>query len=319
MKIVVVGYGKMFSNLILGTLESGHKIAGVFRAERLKYPSWVLFLKDIFAPSADYSFFKSLKLSEIKATSVNSKKFRKEILRLNPDIILVGSWGEKFKKETIDLPKIACINTHPSLLPKYRGPNPYTRTIMNGEIESGVTFHIMDERYDGGPILMQKKVDIIQGFHGDTGESLKNKTCNLAKSAVCELLRSLDSEIIIPILPKESESSYYPQINENDILIDFSWSSEKINRFIRALSPWQSAYFAYENDFFKVSAHEFSENHTAYKKAGTITAKDKNSISVLTGDNMIIKFHKPRLFGKFKQYITGLYINFVVKTGSIAG
>ena len=319
MKIVVVGYGKMFSNLILGTLDSGHKVAAVFRSERLKYPGWILFFKDIFAPSTDYSFLKSLNLKEIKANSVNSQKFKKEILRLNPDIILVGSWGEKFKKETIDLPKIACINTHPSLLPKYRGPNPYTRTIMNGETESGLTFHIMDEKFDRGPILMQKKVDIIQGIYGDTGGSLKNKTCNLAKSAISELLASLDSQIIIPIQQMESEASYYPQINENDILIDFSQSSEEINRLIRALSPWQSAYFAYENEFFKVSTHEIEENDTKYNKPGTVVNKTKNSISILSGDNKIIKFIKPKLFGKFKKYMTGFYIRFVLKKGNIAG
>lgn len=319
MKIVVVGYGKMFSNLILGTLESGHRVVGVMRADRLKYPAWFLFIKDIFAASADYSFLKSLKLHEINANSVNSEKFRKEILKLNPDVILVGSWGEKFSKAAINLPKIACINTHPSLLPRYRGPNPYTRTIMNGETESGVTFHIMNEKYDDGPILLQKRVEILQGFDGDTGETLKNKTCNLAKSAVCELFSSMDSEIIIPMPQNEAEATYYPQINESDILIDFSRSAEKINRFIRALTPWQSAYFAYKNEFFKVRDHEVSENNTEYKTPGTIVNKDKKTISVLTGDNKIVKFKSPQLFGGLKKYITRFYIKFVVKTGDIAG
>ena len=319
MKIVVVGYGKMFSNLILGTLESGHRVCAVFRSERLKYPPFILFLKDIFAPSADYSFIKSLKLKEIKADSVNSKAFKKEILRLNPDIILVGSWGEKFSKETINLPKIACINTHPSLLPKYRGPNPYTRTILNGEAVSGVTFHIMDEKFDRGPVLLQKKVEIIQGLGGESGGTLKDKTCCIAKSAVGELLTAMDREIVIPIQQKESEAVYYPQVNEKDILINFENTAEEINRLIRALAPWQSAYFAYKNEFFKVNAHKILENNTAYKKTKKKKKKTKNSICVLTGDNKIIKFEKPGLYGVLKKYLTALYIKFFVKTGTLAG
>lgn len=317
MKIVVVGYGKMFSNLILGTLESKNRVVGVFRSDRTKYPSWLLFLKDIFAPSADFSFIKSLKLKEIKANSVNSAKFRKEILRLNPDIILVGSWGEKFSKETINLPKIACINTHPSLLPKYRGPNPYTRTIMFGETVSGVTFHIMDEKFDCGPILLQKRVDIIQGVNGDTGGTLKNKTCNIAKIAINELLTSMDSEIIIPIPQKEDDATYYSQVKEDEILINFNSSSEFIDRLIRALSPWQSAYFSYNNQFFKVNKYEILNNNTSYSNAGTVIEKTQNSISVLGGDNKIIRFYNPKLFGRFKKYFTGFYLRYWVKVGKV--
>ena len=87
----------------------------------------------------DYNYIKSYKLPEIHASSVNSKEFKKKLLKLNPDIILVGSWKEKISKEIYDIPKIATINAHPSLLPKYRGPNPYYWTIKNREQQSGIT------------------------------------------------------------------------------------------------------------------------------------------------------------------------------------
>lgn len=318
MNIVVVGYGKMFSNLILGVLESGHKVVGVFRNDRVSYSNFFRFFKDIFAPSADYSFIKSLGLYDIDADSVNSEKFRRKILHLNPDIILVGSWGERFQKETIDLPKIACINTHPSLLPKYRGPNPYSRVIMNGETVSGLTFHIMDEKLDNGPVLMQKKVEIIQGFNGDTGGSLKNKTCNLARHAIKELLETMDNEIIIPIAQKSSEATYFSQIKEDEIIVDFEWTSEKIDRLLRGLSPWQSAYFPHGNTFFKVQKWSFSDNYSNCARAGTIVKKSWDKISVVTGDDKILNFYKPLVFGKIRKYFTGLYIKLFVKIGDFA-
>lgn len=317
MKIVVIGYDKMFSNLILGTLEAKHKIVGVFRHERVSlHPFW-LFFKDIIAPSKECAFIKSLKLNEIKARSVNSKKFGNEILKLNPDIILVGSWSEKFKKPIIDLPKIGTINCHPSLLPRYRGPNPYIRVIINGEKETGITFHLMDKNLDTGPILLQKKIQIIQGFKGDTGESLKNKCCNLAKTGVFELLNSMNNEMIIPINQNEKEASYYSQISEKDILIDFKKSSIEINALIRALTPWQPAYIPHKNTFLQVKDIEFYENKTKTHHAGTIIKKEKNTLWIVTGDNKIAKASKLKLFGKIGQIFTPLYLKFFTRCGDI--
>lgn len=307
----------MFCNLILGSLESKNKVVGVFRHERVKiHPFW-LFFKDIIAPGKDYSFIKSLNLREIKARSVNSNSFRKEILKLNPDIILVGSWSEKFKKPIIELPKIGTINCHPSLLPKYRGPNPYIRVIMNGESETGITFHLMDENLDTGPILMQKKISILQGYNGDTGETLKNKCCSLAKTAVAELLTAMNNEMIIPTNQSAKDASYYPQICEKDILINFDKTSNEINRIIRALTPWQPAYIAHKNSFLQVGKVKFFENKTKYNKPGLILKKNKKTLWVVTGDNKIAKISGLKLFGKFGQIFTPFYMSFCVKSGDL--
>lgn len=317
MRIVVVGYDRMFSNLILGSLESKNKVVGVFRHERVTtHPFW-LFFKDIIAPGKDYSFIKSLKLHEIKARSVNSNTFRNEILKLNPDIILVGSWSEKFKKPIIELPKIGTINCHPSLLPKYRGPNPYIRVIMNGEQETGVTFHLMDENLDTGPILMQKKINIIQGFNGDTGETLKNKCCNLAKTGIYELLTSMNNEMIIPINQCSKDASYYPQISEKDILINFNKSAEEINRLVRALTPWQPAYIAHGNVFLQIGKVKFFENKTKYHQPAMVLKKNSKTLWIVTGDDKIAKIQDLKLFGKFGQIFTPFYLKFCVKNGDL--
>ena len=133
MKVVILGKGEMLSNLIEGTLDAGCEIAGVLRYERVQYSKFFLAFKDFFKSSHDVTLIKQHKLREIKCRSANSAEFKKEILKLNADVILVGTWGEKLKKEIIDLPVIACVNVHPSFLPKYRGPNPYLRTVMNRE------------------------------------------------------------------------------------------------------------------------------------------------------------------------------------------
>ena len=195
------------------------------------------------------------------------------------------------------------------------------QVIIHGEKETGITLHLMDENLDTGPILLQKKVGIVQGFCGDTGESLKNKCCSLARSAVSELLCALTNDIIIPINQKEKEASYYPQISEKDILIDFEKTSVQINALIRALTPWQPAYIAHKDTFFRVGKIKFLPNKTKFHadkyKAGLVLKKNMNTLWILTGDDKIAKLSKLRLFGKFRQFFTPLYLHFKVKAGDI--
>ena len=198
LKVVIIGYGEMFTNLIAAALDAECKIVGVLRGETVKYSPLIRKIKDIINPSQEYNYIKSYNLPELYTSKgVNSSEFKKAILKLNPDIILVGSWGEKIKKEIYDLPKIAAINTHPSLLPKYRGPNPYFWAIKNQEQISGVTFHLIDSGYDTGAILAQEEVKI---YPSDTGETLKKRIVLTARGAGCELLKALNEDIIINMI-----------------------------------------------------------------------------------------------------------------------
>ena len=124
LKVVIIGYGEMFTNLIAGALDANCEIVGVLRRETIKYHPILRQLKDVINPSLEYNYIRSYNLPEIDVSSVNTAQFKKTLLKLNPDIVLVGSWSEKFEKEIYDIPKIATINAHPSLLPQYRGPNP---------------------------------------------------------------------------------------------------------------------------------------------------------------------------------------------------
>ena len=236
MKIVVVGYGEMFSSIIAGIINSGHEIAGVFRHENVLFPPFLRFLNDYIMPSQDRTFIRTLGLYDIKAKSVNSKKFRDEVKKLGADIIIVGSWSEKFSTETIQTPKTACINVHPSLLPLYRGPNPYARTIMAGEDKSGITFHLMSDKYDEGDILYQWVVNISQE---ETGLSLKLKCCEAVRKELPVLLKTIDEKLKTAQKQDDKKASYFPQLTLKDCILDFNKeSSVEISRRIRALTPW---------------------------------------------------------------------------------
>ena len=235
MNIVIVGYDKMLAALISGAKFKGHNIVGVFRIDRVRYSKPALFFKDIFNASNDLSFIKSHKLYDIKADSVKSKAFLDEIKRLNPDIILVGSWSEKFPLDVINFPKYGVVNCHPSLLPKHRGANPYFWAIYSGDEKTGVTFHLMDGNFDTGKILMQAAFKIDESI---TGGELRNKAAKIAELMTGELLDDIKNNKIIPVIQDEDEATYdkypYPDID----VVDFLESAKKVYDKVRALKPW---------------------------------------------------------------------------------
>lgn len=310
-RIVIVGYDKMFANLIAGCIMAGYEPVGVFRYDRVKYHPLFLKIKDIILPSKDKSFISGYNLYEIKARSVNSEEFRRELVKLNADIVLIGSWGEKFSEETIIVPKIATINCHPSLLPKYRGPNPYAQAILHGETKTGITFHLVDKNYDSGAVLLQKEVEIKPD---DTGGSLKARCSKIAETEVGNLLRQMDSEMILPVNQKEENATYYPQITEKDVLLDFDETSTQINNRIRAFLPWCKCYIPHKNVFITFENHEISDSCNEIN--GKLISKDKNSISIVAGDKKIIKFSKIKIYKKSILF-TKLYTKFALKIGDI--
>ena len=300
LKIVVIGYGPMYANIIQGCLNSNAKIVGVFYDELVKLNPIKLFFKNIINPSKDYTFSKSLNLNILKGKSVNSSKFQKQLLKLNPDIIFVGSWSEKFEETTFNIPKIATINVHPSLLPKYRGPNPYLQVILNNEDETGVTFHIMDKNFDSGPILMQEKIKIEQF---DNSKTLKHKTCAVVKNKIPYLISQFNNgKYIIPKIQDENKATYQKAINENDVIIDFNKkNSNEINCQIRAILPFSKVYVYLKNDFFYFENFEIIENFSKklYKQGEIVKFEKNRTIYIATKDNKILKLTNLKAYGTF--------------------
>ena len=316
LKVVIIGYGEMFTNLIAAALDANCEIVGVLRKDTIKYPPLYRKLKDVFNPSIEYSYIKSYNLPEIEARGVNTADFRKKLLKLNPDIILVGSWGERFEKATYDIPKIASINAHPSLLPKYRGPNPYFWVIKNQEQVSGVTFHLISDGYDNGAILAQEEVKI---YPSDTGESLKQRTVLTARGVACELLNALKEDIIIPLQQREENATYFSYPAELEL--NFKKSAEENFAAIRAIHPWNRAYFYHNITPIAPNPHFISveENKTNFTTAGTVVEVDvkTKTIAVLCQDRKVLKMSNVDLYKRYDRFFTRNYIAREIKVGSI--
>lgn len=298
LKVVIVGYGEMFTNLIAGTLDAGCEIVGVFRGDRINYSPIELFFRDCFFPSQDYSYIRSYKLPEIKANSVNSEDFKAALLKLNPDIVLVGSWSEKIKKDIFSIPRLGFVNAHPSLLPLYRGSNPYYQVIKHSEEISGISLHLIDEKFDAGAILVQRSVDILPD---DTGESLKKRTVLVARGAVYELLNKLNEDVIIPLTQNEEKATMFTA-KDMSIMLDFTKSAAEVYAHIRAIHPWGRTFFAVNNEYLSPEPHKtyILDNNNECKKPGTMIEIEPltKSVTIVCGDNKLIRFENLILFNK---------------------
>lgn len=308
MKIVVIGYSKIFVSVIESVLASRHELLAVFRHDRVKYSPFTLFFKDIFNPSFDLSFIKSKKIREIIATSANSNKFKEEIEKLSPDIIFVCSWSEKIKKEIFDIPKIGTINVHPSLLPKFRGPNPYAQVLFNNEKYSGVTFHFMNEFFDAGPILIQEKFEIIDS---DDGSSIKNKAAALTKIMCQKILSNTHETILSPYYQDESQATYQPALTLKDAILDFNLPSHALIKKIKGLYPWAKAFVDCNGHFLEVKSYKISDNFSNLPPKSIINKQGRN-FSIVTIDNKIISFYNTKLIKTFFTPSTRLFIKFVL-------
>lgn len=307
MRVVVLGKGLMLANIVLGVLDAGADVVGVFRYEETCNSRLKMLFDDFFKPAPEVTLINKLKIRQIRLKSANGPLFRKLMVTLNVDLIIIGTWRERLEKETFNLPTIASVNVHPSLLPKYRGPNPYLQSILHGEKYSGVTLHLVTEKFDNGPILKQEKVEILDS---DTSQELRDRSVRTARKLVTELISDLDNKVLTPVAQNEKLATYYPNISGDERMLDFKFqTSDEILRTVRALHPFLPCYITYLNKFFIVNPYNFKILQESFRaNAGDIVAKnpEKSSITILCADDKAIRFTDLKLYKaerKTKEFI----------------
>lgn len=307
MRVVVLGKGLMLANIVLGVLDAGADVVGVFRYEETCNSRLKMLFDDFFKPAPEVTLINKLKIRQIRLKSANGPLFRKLMVTLNVDLIIIGTWRERLEKDTFNLPTIASVNVHPSLLPKYRGPNPYLQSILHGEKYSGVTLHLVTEKFDNGPILKQEKVEILDS---DTSQELRDRSVRTARKLVTELISDLDNKVLTPVAQNEKLATYYPNISGDERMLDFKFqTSDEISRTIRALHPFLPCYITYLNKFFIVNPYNFKILQESFSaNAGDIVAKnpEKSSITILCADDKAIRFTDLKLYKaerKTKEFI----------------
>lgn len=215
-----------------------------------------------------------------------------EIKKLKPDLIVVGSYRQILPEEILKIPKYGCLNIHPSLLPRYRGPSPIQSAILSGDEKTGVTIIQMTEKLDAGPILIQRELEIKnQKF-----QELHNELAELGAELLIEILPKLLTGKITPQPQNGTKATYTKIFTKEDGKIDWRKPAKEIERQIRALNPEPGVFTTYKNKILKILEVDFLSNETDKKVGEVFLTKDKK-MAVQCGQNCLILL-KLQLEGK---------------------
>src|SRR5438094_1675238 len=216
----------------------------------------------------------------LQPARIKDRQVIEEIRALQPAVIVVMAYGQIFPRDVLEIPRIACLNLHASLLPRWRGAAPIQAAIAAGDRETGITVMYMDEGLDTGDILLQRKIDILPA---ETGGSLPARLAKLAPNALLDYLRLL-AEGNAPRIPQENEfATYASKLERKHGRIDWSESAETIERKIRAFDPWPGAFMEIDHRHLKI----FSATTANRKgKPGEIS-QIENELIVATGDGAL--------------------------------
>ena len=235
-----------------------------------------------------------LGLTVYQPARVREQSFMDTVRALNPDVIVVSAFGQIIPKALLELPRYGCVNIHASLLPKYRGAAPIQWAVMDGEPVSGVTIMQMDEGLDTGDMLAKTEVPLEPD---ETGGSLFDKLSRAGADLLIRTLPALEQGTLTPEKqPLESPTAYARMIRKEDGRIDWNLEAEAIERRIRGLNPWPSAYTELTGKILKIWRAEVLPKESG-QAPGTVTEAGKGGFCVQTGKG-VLRLLEVQLEGK---------------------
>lgn len=242
---------------------------------------------------------------------VRDPKFVEVLRSLEPEVMVVVAFGQLLPKAVLDLPAYGCINVHASLLPKYRGAAPIQWAVIAGEPVSGVTTMFMDVGLDTGDMLLKREVVLEPD---ETGGSLHDKLAVVGADLLVETLVQLDQGTLRRTKQGDAMAgAYAKRLTKEMGLIDFSQSAESIERLIRGLNPWPSAYTRLNDKTLKIW-RAAAVDLPSQGEAGEVIDIGKDCFSVQTGAG-VLTVYELQLEGKKRMKVETFLRGYSLQTG----
>ena len=238
----------------------------------------------------------------------------KDVLeKTEADVCVVAAFGQIIPASILHMKKYGCINVHASLLPKYRGAAPIQWAVIDGEKESGVTIMQMDEGLDTGDMLAKAIVPLDEK---ETGGSLSDKLSEAGGRLCVETLAKLEKGEIIPEKQGESPTAYASMLDKKMGNIDWNKSAVVIERLVRGLNPWPSAYTHLDGKTLKIWACDVLPQSASKGESGEILEVTKDAIHVQTGDGILV-LREIQLAGKARMDTGAFLRGYKVVPGTV--
>lgn len=252
--------------------------------------------------------FQPVKIKEPEAVA--------ELEKYQADLFVVAAFGQLLSEEILNMPEYGCINIHASLLPAYRGAAPIQWAVLNGEKESGVTIMQMDKGLDTGDMLLKRSVELSPK---ETGDSLHDKLMHLGAELIVEALPKLEKGELVPEKQKDELSSYAKKLTKTMGQIDWSKDAVNLERWIRGLNSWPSAYTFFGGKTLKIWEARVAEENGAQKaEPGQVVSVSREGFTVACGQGAL-QILSLQLEGKKRVLTREFLLGYQVEPGMILG
>ncbi len=279
MKMVFMGTPDFAAGALRALLEAGHQVTAVVtQPDKPKGRSKELQFSPVKVLALEYD------IPVLQPVKIKTPEAIAELKKYEADVYVVAAFGQILSQEILDIPKYGCLNIHASLLPKYRGASPIQHVIIDGEWQTGITVMQMDAGLDTGDMLYKKHLVIDEK---ETFETLHDKLMELGGEAIVEALPLLRAGKLMPEVQEDEGSCYAPIIKKEMGLLDFEKDAVTLERLIRGLNPWPSAYTYYKGKQLKIWSADVLEQTDVSGRPGQITAVTKDEICVACGRGVL--------------------------------
>ncbi len=313
MKIVYMGTPDFAVAPLEALIQAGHQISAVVtQPDKQKGRGKEVQMTPVKECALKYGIpvFQPVKIKEKEAV---------EKLREYPaDLFVIAAFGQILSEDILNMPRFGCINIHASLLPAYRGAAPIQWVILNGEKKTGVTIMQMEKGLDTGDMLLKAEVDIDSG---ETGESLHDKLMEIGAKLIVEAIPKLERGELVPEKQDDSLSSYAPRLTKAMGLIDWKKDAIEIERLIRGLNSWPSAYTCYHGKTLKIWEAEviFAEpERDSSALPGTVCSAGKDFFDVACGKDLL-RIRSLQLEGKKRVSVKDFLLGYQLEEGTQLG
>lgn len=206
---------------------------------------------------------------------------QEELRALAPDLMVVVAYGLILPQAVLDIPRLGCINSHASLLPRWRGAAPIQRAVQAGDAESGVTVMQMEAGLDTGPMLLKVTTPITAA---DTGGSLHDRLAQLGPQAVVQAIAGLAADTLQGEVQDDALATYAHKLNKDEARIDWNRPADELERLVRAFNPWPICHSTLDGQPLKVLAAEPAEGRG---QPGQILDASKDGLTVACGEGAL--------------------------------
>ena len=284
MRIVFMGSPNYVVGVLDAILGLAHEVVGVYTqpdklAGRGRSP----------VPTPVKSFALSRGLQVYQPATLRADEAQQELALLGPDLVVVAAYGKLLPPAVLEIPPHGCLNIHPSLLPRFRGPSPVASAILEGEEPTGATIMLLDEGMDTGPILATRE---LWGWTcSATAQQLTEKLFEMGADTMAEVLPRWLDGAVVPQPQDDAQATTTRKLEKADGEADWAMTARDLERRCRAFTPWPGLYTTWGGKVLKVLSAQVVEGSTGTGvpdgPPGTVVSVPEYGIGVASGEGVL--------------------------------